>query len=133
MFGMFKKKSENNRDKLQNEFDDIVRQVKSAARERQGLVGRGIQEAEKSFYKKYSKSSFQTAPFSEQMKQVDFIRKMEVEINSSDGPVKIMSIGYALFNRWQSAVISKDNLLIENFEGELRNFKDIANSFARRT
>lgn len=133
MFGMFKKKNENNRDKLQSEFDDIIRQVKAVPRERQGLVGRGIQEAEKSFQKKYSKTSFQQTSFSEQMKQVEFIRRMEIEINSSAGPIQIMAIGYALFNRWQAAVMSSDNLMIEHFERELENLKNIADSFAHRS
>jgi hypothetical protein len=50
MFGFGKKSKESNEARFSREFDDLVRQVKSVDREKQGLVGRGIQEAEKSFF-----------------------------------------------------------------------------------
>lgn len=131
MFGFGKKEKETNEARLKREFDDLVREVKSVERERQGLVGRGIQEAEKSFLKIYTVASFRSASFQEQMKQVDFIRSMETNLNKADGPIRILSIGYAMFNRWQAAVMSSDASLIRHVESELKHFKDIADSYAK--
>jgi hypothetical protein len=130
MFGFGKKSKESNEARFSREFDDLVRQVKSVDREKQGLVGRGIQEAEKSFLKKYTTESFRLALFDEQMKQVDFIRSMETSLNKADGPIRILSIGYALFNRWQTAIMSSDPALIRQVEDQLRYFKDIADSYS---
>jgi hypothetical protein len=127
---MFKSKNQNNVDRLKNEFDAMVAQIKAAEIERQGLVGRWIEAAETSFHRTYSKQSFQSAPFAEQMKQVHFIRAMEVEINKSDGAMRIVAIGYGLFNRWLAAVMSSDAALIHHVEQQLAYFREIANSFS---
>lgn len=37
MFGLFSKKKDDSEHKLRSEFDDMVRQIKSAERERQAL------------------------------------------------------------------------------------------------
>ena len=129
MFGLFKKKTDDNEIRLKSEFEALVRQIKSSELEKQGVVGRGIQAAEESFRKKYTTASFQAATFAEQMKQIEFNRNMEVEINKMDGPIRIMAIGYALFNKWLAAVMSSNSDLMHQFEGELRNFKEIADSF----
>ena len=62
------------------------------------------------------------------MKQIDFIRGMEVEINKMDGPIRVTSIGYALFNRWLAAVMSSDANLIQQFEKELLHLKNVSKS-----
>jgi len=129
MFGLFKKKDDQNELKLKREFESLVLQIKSSEIAKQALVGRGIQAAEESFLKTYSTASFQAAPFSEQMKQVEFIKKMEDGLNKKDGPIRVLSIGYALFNRWLAAVMSSDANLMRQFEKELLHFKNIASSF----
>jgi hypothetical protein len=130
MFGLFKKEDDKGAIKLKNDFEQTLREVKAVEREKQALVGRGIKEAEKSFLKTYSKASFQAARFDEQMKQINFIRAMEVRINGMEGPMRIMAIGYAMFNRWQAAVMTSDAALIRQFEHELENLKKIADSYS---
>jgi hypothetical protein len=130
MFGLFKSKNQNNVDRLKAEFDSMVAQIRAADPGKQGLVGRGIEAAEESFRRTYSKQSFQSEPFEKQMKQIDFIRAMEVQINKSDGPIRIMAIGYGLFNRWLAAVMSSDTALIQHVEQQLGYFKKVASSFS---
>ena len=65
MFGFFRKRDNQNDQKLKSDFESLVQQVKSSEILKQGLVGRGIQAAEESFRKTYSTASFQAAPFSE--------------------------------------------------------------------
>lgn len=127
MFGFFKK--QDRRSELKADFESIVRHAKAAEQTIQGLVGRGIQAAEKSFHKTYSTASFQSVPFAEQMSQVDFFRKMEVGLNKKDGPIRVMSIGYALFNRWLAAAMLQDEDIMRQFETEMLYFKDIADTF----
>ena len=55
---------------------------------------------------------------------------MEVRINGMEGPMRIMAIGYAMFNRWQAAVMTSDAALIRQFEHELENLKKIADSYS---
>lgn len=130
MFGLFKKKNESNRDRLRKDFQHVVQQVKLVELERQVLVGQGIQEAENSFLKNYSKKSFQDAPFAEQMKQIEFVRGMEDLLGKGEGPVRILGIGYALFNKWQAALMLSDAEMIKEFECDLECLKLLADSYS---
>lgn len=128
MFGLFKQK--NHRTETKNDFESMVRQIRSVEPMKQAMVGRGIAMAQDSFEKEYTKASFQAAPMSQRTAFMDHIRKMEVEINKQAGPIAICSIGYALFNRWLAAAAMSDAELLQQFEAELMHFKKLADSFA---
>ena len=129
MFGFFKKNGNSVRTKISNDFADVVRAVKAADREKQALVGRGIQEAESLFSRKYERYSFQNASYADQMKYIAFIRDMEVRINGLDGPLRITAIGYSLFNKWLGAIMLSDDELIREFEVDFKYLKGITHSY----
>jgi hypothetical protein len=130
MFGFGKKQNESGESRLKREIDELVHHAKCVEIEKQVLVGYGIQEAEKSFFRKYTIDSFREAQFSEQMAQVDFIRSMETKLSASDGAISILSIGYAMFNRWQGVIMLSDDELIKYVDDQLSYFKDISNSYS---
>lgn len=131
MFGLFKSKYDQNELRLKSEFDAAVRQIKSSEIEKQGMVGLGIRGAEGLFEDNSSLSSFRGSDFNEQMKILKIIDAAKVEINQMDGPIRIMHLGYALYIKYLSAVMSSNAHLVDGFEQELIYFKKVAASLKR--
>lgn len=130
MFGLFKQKDP--RAEVKKDFESMIRQIRAAEPIMQTMVGRGIYMAEEFFKNSYTKESYQSASFSERSDFVNKIRDIEVTINQQAGPIRLCSIGYALFNRWLAAVAMSDEELLRLVEVELNNFKKISDAYANK-
>ncbi len=127
MFGIFKRQDV--RSKIINEFEELIQNIRSAEPMKQGLVGRGFYDAKELFSKRYTEASYRAAPYAERLSYVEFIHKMEVELNKDSGPIRVCSIGFALFNRWLAAVALSDTKLQHRVEAEAAYFNQLADSF----
>ncbi len=123
MFGFGKKKEDENRKALRQEFESVTTALRTADNTVQIAVGHSINMANSLFEKSFSGAKgFQELPKSERISYIGKLTEMETSLKSKgDIPA---SLGFGLFKMWVGAAAELDAELMSQFSKELAYFSE---------
>lgn len=121
MFGFFKREDPNRR-AMRLEFETVTRQLRTADPLAQMAVGHSINMANSFFRQRYTATSFQALPSSEQLAYIHSLTGMETELQREHPTA---SLGFGLFKMWVGALMAKDEPLMAQISKELAHFSQL--------
>jgi hypothetical protein len=120
MFGLFKREAPS-RKAMRLEFETVTKQLRTADPLAQAAVGHSLNMAHSMFRQRYTVSTFQALPHTDQMAYIHSLSVIEekLQVETSDPTA---ALGFGLFKMWVGAVVAKDEPLMEQIAAELAHF-----------